>query len=292
VKQDIPADVVLSVTKLRPDEKLLLEALRARGLTVSVALRRDIGDLLNGAAPPPGVVLVRNLSHRDAASTAHRLEQLGVATLNTTTAIDLCHDKGKQALLFQSHGVPHPRSFHGFDRSQIRELLETIGWPVVVKPLSASWGSGVVRLADEACFEAWVGGCEGIDANGRMFPVLVQEYVAKPGYDLRVVVVGDEPVVAIRRRSDDWRTNTHLGARVERTELTAEMRLLCARAVDLFGPGFYGIDLVEDTRADGLMVLEVNANPEFARSSVQHGVDVAGRVADLLCQRTAERAVA
>jgi hypothetical protein len=40
------------------------------------------------------------------------------------------------------------------------------------------------------------------------------------------------------------------------------------------------------------MVLEVKANPEFARSSVHHGVDVAGRVADLLLQRNAERAVA
>jgi [lysine-biosynthesis-protein LysW]---L-2-aminoadipate ligase len=280
-----PVDVLLSVTMLRPDERLLLNALRAMGLRAQVALAPDIGDLLNGTAPPPEVVLVRNLSHREAASVADRLGQGGIQTLNTSAAINLCHDKGKQALLFGQSGVPHPRSYHAFSHSQVRELARELGWPVVVKPLSGSWGRGVVRLTDDGCLDAWAGGRESADAAGKMFPVLVQEYVDKPDHDLRVVVVGAEPIVAIQRKSTDWRTNTHLGATVERVAVTPEIERLCTRVVDLIGPGFYGIDLVEDGHTSELKVLEVNANPEFARSSVDHGVDVADRVATYLGER-------
>jgi [lysine-biosynthesis-protein LysW]--L-2-aminoadipate ligase len=278
-------DVLLSVTMLRPDERLLLDGLRANGLRVESALVPDIGNVLNASTTAPGMVLIRNLSHQEAAGIADRLERVGVLTVNSTSAINLCHDKGKQALLFARRGVPHPRSFHAFSHAQVRELSRTLGWPVVVKPLSGSWGRGVVRLTDQECLDAWTGGCESADVTGKLFPVLVQEYLEKPDHDFRVVVVGREPIVAIMRKSADWRTNTHLGAVVERVEIVPDIRQLCSQVVGLLGPGFYGIDLIEDGRTGELKVLEVNANPEFAKSSITHGVDVAGALAAYLGQR-------
>lgn len=278
-------DILLSLTMLRPDERLLLNSLRAAGLTVETALAPDIGNILNHSVPAPGLALLRNLSHREAASIAHRLGHLGVPTMNSSTAIDTCHDKGKQALLFQRHGIPHPRSLHAFSHDQVRELGLQLGWPIVVKPLSGSWGRGVVRLTDNECLDAWTGGCESTDVAGKLFPVLVQEYVEKPDHDLRVVVIGTEPVVAIERRSADWRTNTHLGASVRRTEITPAIRELCDRVVGLLGPGFYGVDMLEDVRTNELKLLEVNANPEFAKSSATHGVDIAAHLATYLADR-------
>jgi [lysine-biosynthesis-protein LysW]--L-2-aminoadipate ligase len=76
-----------------------------------------------------------------------------------------------------------------------------------------------------------------------------------------------------------------LGASVRRTEITESIRLLCHQVTELTGPGFYGVDLVEDVRDKQLRVLEVNANPEFARSSREHGVNIA----DLLACHVAER---
>ena len=285
-------DVLLSVTMVRPDERLLLDSLRARGISVETALVADIGNVLNGSAPRPAVAFLRNLSHREAAGIAHRLGHLGVPTLNSGAAMDICHDKGTQALLFQRNGIPHPRSLHAFSHDQVRDIALALGWPVVVKPISGSWGRGVVRLTDPECLEAWTGGRESADAAGRLFPVLVQEYVEKPGHDLRVVVVGTEPVVAIERRSADWRTNTHLGATVRRTDITPEIRELCDRVVALLGPGFYGVDLLEDVRTGVLKVLEVNANPEFAKSSAQHGVDIGAHLAAFLADRVRHLAAA
>lgn len=279
------ADVLLSVTMLRPDEKLLLQALRSEGLAARAVLRGDLAELISGDIPPPAVTLVRNLSHSEAIDIARRLETVGIPTLNTARAIEACNDKGLQALLFARRGVPHPVSRHAFSFDQVRQGIAEVGWPAVVKPVSGSWGRGVTRIVNQECFDAWVGGRESADAAGKLFPVLVQEHIDKPGHDLRVVVVGRTPVVAIRRTSDEWRTNTHLGAKVERVDVTPEIEKLCAEAIDVLGEGFYGVDLVEDRSTGELKVLEVNANPEFARSSAIHGVNVAEHLAAHIAER-------
>jgi [lysine-biosynthesis-protein LysW]---L-2-aminoadipate ligase len=275
-------DVLLSITMLRPEEASLLGALRNRGLNVSSALSEDIGNVLNGQAAKPSMALVRNVSHREASSIASRLSEIGVRVVNSVRALDLCFDKGKQALFFEQNRISHPQSYHAFSHSQVRSIVAEMDWLAVIKPLSGSWGRGVTSIESEKSLAAWVGGVEAVDPSGRLFPVLVQEYIDKPGYDLRVIVVGTEPVVAIRRWSNGLRTNTYLGARVESTEVTTEMRGLCQSAAAPLGPGFYGVDLIEDRRTRKLSVLEINATPEFARSSGHHEVDISALVAEHL----------
>jgi [lysine-biosynthesis-protein LysW]--L-2-aminoadipate ligase len=283
------AEVLLTVTMLRPDEKLLLNAIRATGLEVQTVLPADLGEVLSPGNRVPGLAVIRNLSHRQAIDAAQRLRHVGVRTLNSASAIEVCNDKGLQALLFAGNGVAHPQSRHAFNYQQVRDAAETLGWPAVLKPVSGSWGRGVTKLFDQDSVEAWAGGHESGDAAGKNFPVIVQQYIEKPGHDLRVVVVGRKPVVAFKRSSADWRTNTHLGATVTQVEISLDMHKLCTQVVDLLGDGFYGIDLIADRDTDELMVLEVNANPEFAQSSAIHGVDVAAHLAGYLLDLMANR---
>ncbi|GLZ79649.1 ATP-dependent carboxylate-amine/thiol ligase [Actinorhabdospora filicis] len=278
------SDVVVSVTMLRPEEKLLLTALRSQGLEATAALRDDLAGLVDGP-DTPAVALIRNLSHAEAHSVARRLELAGVHVLNSAAAIEVCNDKGLQAIAFARESVPHPESRHAWSVDQVREAVRAVGWPAVIKPVSGAWGRGVTRVLDEPCLEAWIGGRESADGSGKLFPVLVQRHVDKPGSDLRVVVVGRTPIAAIRRSSADWRTNTHLGASIEGVPVTRDMAKLCAQVVDVLGDGFYGVDLVEDRLTGELLVLEVNANPDFARSSAVHGVDVAGHLAAYIAER-------
>ncbi|MBL1082150.1 RimK family alpha-L-glutamate ligase [Streptomyces actinomycinicus] len=283
--------VLLSVTMLRPEEKLLLGALRDEGLTARPLLMEDLAEIVAGHSGPPALALIRNLSHRDAINVSRRLEHAGVPTLNRAATIETCNDKGLQALLFARHGIPHPTTRHAFSFDQVRRTVADLGMPAVVKPVSGSWGRGVSKMTHADCVEAWAAGRESADVTGKQFPVVVQEYIDKPGHDLRVVVVGRTPVVAIQRVSDDWRTNTHLGAEVRRVEVSTEMEKLCGQVVDVLGPGFYGVDLVEDRSTGELLVLEVNANPEFARSSAQHGVNVAGHLAAYVAETLTASAV-
>lgn len=279
------ADVLVSVTLVRPEERLLLRALRATGLTAQPVTPRHTAAILNGGAPPPRMVLLRNVSHRELAAMSDRFEQAGVPTLNSPRAVRLCLAKDLQAIAFARHGVPHPTSHVAFSAEQVREYVDALGGDAVIKPISGSWGRGIVRVADAAQFDAWVGGWEAVDPTGKSFPVVVQEYVPKPGFNERVHVVGDRPVVAYRQVSPGLRTNTHQGGVVEPIPVSQRARELCARVVDCFGPGFYGIDLVESVTTGEMSVLEVNTNPEFARSSEIHGVDIAGAVAEYVRDR-------
>src|SRR5207249_3806720 len=65
----------------------------------------------------------------------------------------------------------------------------------------------------------------------------VQEYVPKPGRDIRAFVVGDETICAIYRYSDHWITNTARGGRATNCPVTPELNELCVRAARAVGVG-------------------------------------------------------
>jgi [lysine-biosynthesis-protein LysW]--L-2-aminoadipate ligase len=109
-----------------------------------------------------------------------------------------------------------------------------------------------------------------------------QEYVAKPGRDIRAFVVGDETIAAIYRYSDHWITNTARGAKATKCEVTPELGDLCVRAAKAVGGGVVAIDLLESDR--GLLVNEVNYTMEFRNSIDTTGVNIPGRVVDYVLQ--------
>ena len=114
----------------------------------------------------------------------------------------------------------------------------------------------------------------------------VQEFVAKPGRDIRTLVAGDDVVYAIYRRAEHWITNTARGGQALPCPLTPDvvsLSLAAARAVGL-GPGspaVVAVDLLED--ADGqLLVNEVNHTPEFHGAMSATEADVPTRIVDYL----------
>jgi [lysine-biosynthesis-protein LysW]--L-2-aminoadipate ligase len=116
--------------------------------------------------------------------------------------------------------------------------------------------------------------------------VYLQEWIANPGRDIRVVVVGGEAVAAAYRRSAHWRTNVALGATSERCPLTEELAGLARAAAAAVGADIAGVDLIED-RHGGIFVLEVNQGVEFAglQQAVGAEADVADRIVGHLLTR-------
>src|SRR5256885_5197011 len=88
----------------------------------------------------------------------------------------------------------------------------------------------------------------------------IQEYVPKPGRDIRAFVVGDETIGAIYRYSEHWITNTARGGKATRCEVTPELNDLCVRAARAVGGGVVAIDVLE--APEGLLVNEVNYTME------------------------------
>jgi [lysine-biosynthesis-protein LysW]--L-2-aminoadipate ligase len=106
----------------------------------------------------------------------------------------------------------------------------------------------------------------------------IQEFVRKPGRDIRSFVVGDETICAIYRESPHWITNTARGGVASNCPVTAELDRISLAAARAVGGGVLAIDLFESER--GLIVNEVNYTMEFRNSIDTTGVDIPAKIVD------------
>src|SRR4029077_17339143 len=69
------------------------------------------------------------------------------ATIASTTAhlgVEIAGDKDLTKRLLGDHGVPVPKGFGAQDEEDAVDIAKSLGWPVVVKPLDASHGRGIL----------------------------------------------------------------------------------------------------------------------------------------------------
>jgi [lysine-biosynthesis-protein LysW]--L-2-aminoadipate ligase len=199
------------------------------------------------------------------------LESWDVPTVNRYAVAAACASKLDTSALLDAARVPTPATAVAFSPEAALRAAEDLGYPVVLKPITGSWGRLLARINDrdaaEALFEhkALLGGPEH-----SIF--YLQRHIDKPGRDIRAFVVGDSVVCAIYRESDHWVTNTARGARTRGCPVGGALRDLALRAATAVGSGVLAVDL--------LLVSEVNATMEFRNSIDVTGVDIAGHVAD------------
>jgi ABC-type transport system involved in cytochrome bd biosynthesis fused ATPase/permease subunit len=73
----------------------------------------------------------------------------------------------------------------------------------------------------------------------------IQEFVDKPGRDIRVLATDGEPVAAMTRSSDHWLTNAAKGGETDDFGLDDKALELVEQASDAVGGGLLGVDLME-----------------------------------------------
>jgi [lysine-biosynthesis-protein LysW]--L-2-aminoadipate ligase len=168
--------------------------------------------------------------------------------------------------------------------------IEELGYPVVLKPVVGSWGRLLARINDRDAAEAVLEHKETLGSYQHSI-FYIQEYVAKPGRDIRAFVVGDEVVGAIYRESPHWITNTARGGAASNCPLTPQIEGLCHQAAQAVGGGVLALDLLEDPQR-GLLVNEVNHTMEFRNSIAPTGVDIPARVADYVLRQAHTPSVA
>ena len=116
----------------------------------------------------------------------------------------------------------------------------------------------------------------------------IQEYIDKPGRDIRAYVFGREVIGAIYKYSDHWRTNTARGGRPEVCMPTPELEKLLIATADAMGEGVLAVDLLEGPDGE-LFVNEVNHTPEFHGAIDVLGTGMVGRYVDYVLNRLAAR---
>jgi [lysine-biosynthesis-protein LysW]---L-2-aminoadipate ligase len=230
-------------------------------------------------------VLSREISQSRGFYACLLLEAQGIPTVSRSAVIAACGDKAQTSVLLQAAGLPTPRTVVALTPEAGLEAAETLGFPVVIKPLTGSWGRLVTVLRDRREAQAVLEHRAAL-AGPQQHVVYLQELVDKPGRDIRVLVAGDEVVAASYRYGVEWRTGVARSGRSEPCPLTDDITGLARRAARAVGGGFLGVDLVEGP--GGLAVIEVNHTPEFRGLAQAHGdaVDVPGAIVRYLLAST------
>ena len=269
----------LLYSRKRVEEKLITAALDDRGVMYDRFDPRELTFDLDGSSPGDyDAFLVRCLSHTNAYYISRWLEGLGIPTVSPHQTISVCGDKLLTSAALQEAGLPMPRTAVAFTPESGLAAIEAMGYPVVLKPLFGSWGRLLARVNDRDAAEALLEHKSTLGGYQHGV-VYIQEYVDKPGRDIRAMVAGDEVIYAIYRRSEHWITNTALGGTPLPCPITDEIEQLSVGAAEAVGGGIVAVDLLED--AEGrLLVNEVNHTPEFHGAREATDVDIAAKIVD------------
>ena len=178
--------------------------------------------------------------------------------INTVDGLRMANNKLYLTTFEDSHQYI-PETYVSKDKDYLLDVIRDSKQDrFILKPLDGSGGSGVIVLEKSAMSNVKSLLDFYIGENGLKKYVILQEFVqSHDGGDVRVMMLNGEAIGAMRRvpQSDEFRTNVHTGARVEKHQLTKREKEICR----IVGPklvrdglSLAGIDLL------GEKLIEVN----------------------------------
>jgi len=171
-------------------ELLTLKRLRERKLLGPST--RGIVD----AAQKRGIPFLR-LNDRSFVQLGYGAKQRRIqATIASTTAhlgVEVAGDKDLTKRLLGDQGIPVPKGYVVDDEEEAVRMAKRLGWPVVIKPLDASHGRGILtNITSELELRAAYG-----DSRRHRQNVIVERHIE--GHDFRVLLVNYRFVAAAQR---------------------------------------------------------------------------------------------
>ena len=295
--------VGLLYSRIRKDEKLLLSELRDRDHDIEkIDVRKQRFNISEApeAFADLDIVVDRCLATSRSVYATKFAEAYDVPVVNGPDVAEVCSDKVTNSLALVEAGVPTPDTDVAFTKDAALESIENFGYPCVLKPVVGSWGRLMAKIDSRDAAEAILEHKETLGHyEHKIF--YVQEFVDKPGRDIRVLAVDGEPIAAMVRSSDHWLTNAAKGAETDTFELDDRALELVEKASAAVGGGLLGIDLMEvgvsrsdthdssgegtdprDYEFDDYTVHEVNHTVEFKALNDVSNVDVPAKVVDWL----------
>jgi [lysine-biosynthesis-protein LysW]---L-2-aminoadipate ligase len=274
---------------IRKEEKLIIEAASQRRVRVKLVDIRSEIFVPGSYAVDYDVALERSVSTVKGDYALAFLESIGVPVVNALAVARACEDKFMTSLILSKARILMPRFALVFTAEQALEAVEAFGgFPIVLKPPLGSWGRLLAKVNDRDSLEALIEHKEILGTPPQKAYYL-QEFVRKPGRDIRAFVAGEEILCAIYRESGHWITNTARGGLARNCPVTEELRSVCGRAAAAVGGGLLAIDIFETP--DGLSVNEINHTMEFKNSEEPTGISISGAIVDY-CLRLSKKGAA
>ena len=246
-KQDIkirvvnPQDVDIFVS--RDDRKSILVAGKARGLPDFVIPRTGSGTTYFIKA------IIRHL------------ERLGVELINGSASIDTVKDKLYTQQILGESNLPVPKTLLVRHPINVDFVENNIGFPIIVKTLSGSFGAGVFLAENKRQFQDLI---KLAEITSKSYNIIVQEFIKDSwGRDIRVFVLNNKVVGCMMRQATDgdFRANITRGGEGIPYQITEEIEWLGGESARLLHLDIAGVDLLFDNGS--YRVCEVNSSPGF-----------------------------
>ncbi len=230
---------------------------------------------------------ISNNMTRYGCAVVRQFEMQGIYTSATSVAITRARDKLRAAQILAKYDVNTPKTLVSRNTSDIDDLIEQIGLPVIIKLATGTHGNGVIladtRKAAKSALQAFY--LYNEDGTN----ILLQEFIKESaGTDIRAFVVGGRVVASMQRASldDDFRSNLHQGGAGTPIKLTDAEKRTAIKAARAMGLHICGVDLMRSEK--GPLVLEVNASPGFGIEKVT-GRDVASKIIEYIEHNASRR---
>jgi len=277
--------VSITFDRLRWEEKALFEAAEAAGLEASLVDSKGLVFEVPKEHPELGdVVLQRCISHYRSSTLTLMLEGAGLRVINSYGVAETCSNKLATSIALATAKVPTPRTFLALTSEAAEEAAEMLGYPLVLKPFTGSWGRMVTVVRDRSTFQSLIEYKEELANPQEQHMYYLQEYIRRPPRDIRAIVAGDSIIACVYRIAPpgEWRTNVARGAVSKAFKPDSELKEIILKAADAVGGGILGVDAMEPE--SGYLVHEVNNTVEFRGAQSAVGTDIPAQLIKYISQ--------
>ncbi|RJQ32588.1 MAG: RimK family alpha-L-glutamate ligase [Actinobacteria bacterium] len=208
-----------------------------------------------------------------------RYEAIGNIVINSTYGLQISESKFLTNFNLSRFGLPVVPML-ATQRLSLALDFASSYQEIVAKPAYADLGSGVIRISNKASAKKAL-----IKLINHYGCIVLQPYIKSNKEDLRVFVVGDNVVGAMKRfaAKGDWRTNIFLGGRSKQVQLNQQLRDLAVKAVQIVGLDYAGVDLICEN--EKYYVLEVNGSPSWQQFQKTTGKNVAWEIISMALRK-------
>lgn len=189
------------------------------------------------------------------------LERLGVYCVNSSQSIETVKDKLYSHQILAENNLPVPKTMLVKFPVDANMVEKHLGFPVVVKTLSGSQGSGVFLSETKSSFMDLM---QLIEATNKTANIILQEFVSgSKGRDLRVITIGGRVVSSMQRIAGkgEFKANYSSGGKVEEFEISPEIEWMATQTSQILGLEIAGVDLLFD--GNHYKVCEANSSTGF-----------------------------
>ena len=189
------------------------------------------------------------------------LERLGVTMINGSESIDAVKDKLYSQQILGQSSLPVPKTMLVKHPINVGLVEKNIKYPMIVKTLSGSYGSGVFMVDDRKQFRQLM---KMAELTKPSYNIIIQECIEDSlGKDLRVLVVNGNVVGCMMRQSvdGDFRANITRGGEAIPYQIDEDIEWISGECSRLLNLDIAGVDLLFNNGS--YTICEVNSAPGF-----------------------------